>query len=421
VFVWNGTEWIGAAQPPPPETLEIAATSATKLEGHTGNTDFTFTVTRTGGLTETTAVEWSVSGSGTNQATADDFAEDVQLSDVLIFAPGETSKTITVTVAGDNDKEANEGFAVRLTFAPAGVSIINGTATGLIKNDDASLRIAASSAVKLEGNTTTTDYTFLVTRSGYLTQATTVDWAVGGSGTNPASADDFLNGAFPTGSVTFASGETTQLITVKAAGDSSYEPNEGFTVTLSNPAAGSSITRGSATGLIQNDDARLSIAATSANQVEGNTGTATPFTFTVKRSGYLTQATTANWAVTGAGNNAANGSDFTGGSLPTGTISFATGETSKTITVNVNGDSTVERAENFTVTLSDPSPGAVITTASATGTIQADDVASTGSDQFEGGAGVDTFNGLAGDDVFIGGGGADRLTGGLARIIHDPA
>src|SRR5262249_60301679 len=53
--------------------------------------------------------------------------------------------------------------------------------------------------------------------------------------------------------------------------------------------------------------------------------------------------------------------------LPTGTVSFAAGETSKLVTVNVAGDTTVETDETFTVTLSAPSAG-TITTAAATST-----------------------------------------------------
>ena len=81
--------------------------------------------------------------------------------------------------------------------------------------------------------------------------------------------------------------------------------------------------------------------------------------------------------MTGSGANPAAAADFTGGVFPTGTVSFAAGETSKTITVNVAGDSTVESAENFTVTLSNPSAGTAIGTAAATGTILNDDSTTT--------------------------------------------
>ena len=132
------------------------------------------------------------------------------------------------------------------------------------------------------------------------------------------------------------------------------------------------ITTASAIGTILNDDpTALAIKPLSASLAEGNSGS-TPFTFTVTRSGVTTGASSAHWAVTGSGAAPANAADFTGGVLPSGTVSFAAGQTSKTITVNVAGDTTVEPNEQFAVKLSSPI-GAVITTATATGRIMNDD------------------------------------------------
>ena len=59
----------------------------------------------------------------------------------------------------------------------------------------------------------------------------------------------------------------------------------------------------------------LSIAAASAEKNEGNSGT-TPFTFTVTRTGDLSAASSAAWAVAGSGTSPANAADFMGGFLP---------------------------------------------------------------------------------------------------------
>jgi hypothetical protein len=115
----------------------------------------------------------------------------------------------------------------------------------------------------------------------------------------------------------------------------------------------------------------LAIAATNAVLNEGNSGT-TAFTFTVTRSGDTSSASSAAWAATGSSANPADASDFVGGVLPSGTVSFAAGQTSQTITVNVAGDTTVENNESFNVTLSSPT-NASITTAAATGIIVNDD------------------------------------------------
>lgn len=64
--------------------------------------------------------------------------------------------------------------------------------------------------------------------------------------------------------------------------------------------------------------------------------------------------------------------DFVGNVLPSATVSFAPGEASKTITVNVQGDTAVEADEGFQVTLSNAT-SATLTTATASGTIRNDD------------------------------------------------
>jgi hypothetical protein len=113
-----------------------------------------------------------------------------------------------------------------------------------------------------------------------------------------------------------------------------------------------------------------SISATNANLSEGNSGS-TPFTFTVTRTGTTTGTGSVGFTVTGAASNGANGADF-GGILPSGTVNFAAGQTSATITVNVSGDATFETDEGFVVTLSNPANGTLGTT-TATGTIRNDD------------------------------------------------
>src|SRR5207245_2934307 len=154
---------------------------------------------------------------------------------------------------------------------------------------------------------------------------------------------------------------------------------ETFTVTLSDPADTEpsptytdafAIAQAAAFGTILNDDAGVSIAAADAVKFEGNSGT-TPFTFTVTRTGDTSFAASVGWSVSVAGTGAsADANDF-GGSLAFGQVTFGSGETSKTITVSVTGDATVEPDETFAVTLA-PAPGpanVMITRATAAGTI----------------------------------------------------
>jgi YD repeat-containing protein len=90
--------------------------------------------------------------------------------------------------------------------------------------------------------------------------------------------------------------------------------------------------------------------------------------FTVTRTGTTTGSSTVTWST--ANGTATAGSDYTAGS---GTVTFAAGETSKTITVATIDDTIVELAETMTVTLASPS-GATIGTATGTGTINDNDI-----------------------------------------------
>ncbi|MEL6886780.1 MAG: ExeM/NucH family extracellular endonuclease, partial [Pseudomonadota bacterium] len=117
------------------------------------------------------------------------------------------------------------------------------------------------------------------------------------------------------------------------------------------------------------DSAILSVSADVEAQAEGDSGT-TSFTFTVTRSGVTTGETTVDYIVGGD----VDADDF-GGTLPAGTVAFADGETEQTITIDIAGDLVTEPDEALTVTLQNPSTGAVIDTGTATGTVLNDDVA----------------------------------------------
>lgn len=108
-------------------------------------------------------------------------------------------------------------------------------------------------------------------------------------------------------------------------------------------------------------------------QAEGTSDSLTPFVFTVTRSGDADSAVSVDYAIIGSGSSPAGGSDFAGGVLPSGTVTFLAGETSKTITVNVVADSMAEPNENFTVTLSGATGSSLITSGTALGTIVDDD------------------------------------------------
>jgi subtilisin family serine protease len=118
--------------PPPQPSLSIIDVS--QVEGNNGNTAFVFTVTLSSSATETVTVQF---------ATADDSATSAggkekdytATSGTLIFNPGVTSLTVTVSVKGDRRVEGDETFFVNLSN-PSGATIADGQGMGTIVNDD---------------------------------------------------------------------------------------------------------------------------------------------------------------------------------------------------------------------------------------------------------------------------------------------
>src|SRR6185295_3548347 len=109
---------------------------------------------------------------------------------------------------------------------------------------------------------------------------------------------------------------------------------------LSSPG-NATISTGTGTGTIQNDDTAPTLSINSVSLNEGNSGT-TNFVFTVTQSAASGQDTT---VVFGTVNGTATaGSDYT---ATTGTITIAAGSTTGTITVAVSGDTLSEANETF--------------------------------------------------------------------------
>jgi Calx-beta domain-containing protein len=102
---------------------------------------------------------------------------------------------------------------------------------------------------------------------------------------------------------------------------------------------------------------------------EGNTGTAAA-TFTVTLSASNPDPVTVDYAT--ANDSAVEPGDYASAS---GQLTFAIGETTKTVTVDVNGDTLDEANENFDVNLTNATGGATIADGQGVGTINDDDAA----------------------------------------------
>lgn len=341
----------------------IAIADAIVVEGNGGTTSAIFNVTLSAPTTNSVTVDFTTADgsalAGSDYATA---------QGTLLFAPGATSRTIVVAVAGDTFVEGNESFAVNLSAA-ANATLADAQATGTITDDDVAAvipSIAIANAVATEGNSGTSAMTFQVTLSAPTTNAVSVDY-VTANGSATAGADY----AATTGTLLFAPGVTMQAVSVAVAGDTLAEPNETLVVNLADPT-NATLADPQATGTIVDDDDSAaplpSLSIDGARVEEGDSGTRQA-RFDVTLSAAASTTITVDYAT--ANGTATSGSDF---AASNGTLVFTPGTTSRTIAIAILGDTAAEDNETFRVRL-DNASGATIADAQATGTIVDDDTA----------------------------------------------
>jgi Calx-beta domain/FG-GAP-like repeat len=215
----------------------------TVTEGNTGTASATFNVTLSAASGQSITVAYA-SGNGTATAGSDFNST----SGTLTFAPGETSKTITVLVNGDRLPEPNETFLVNLS-SPTNATIANGQGTVTIVDDEP--HISISDVTKAEGKKgQTTLFIFTVTLSAAYDQPVTMSFRTV-DGTAKTSDNDYVAKA---DTVTFAAGETSKTITIVVQGDSKRESNETFYLDLFGNSSNSLFTKKRGLGTIRNDD-----------------------------------------------------------------------------------------------------------------------------------------------------------------------
>ncbi len=329
----------GVPNPAGPATF-LAVNDVTASEGNAGLTNFSFTVTRSGNVAGASSLTYK-----TFQGTAKLGTDLILVDDAAVsFAATETTKTAVVQVYGDPNAETNETFVISLRN-PVGATISDSIGTGIITNDDAGLpgSLAVNDVIVGESNSGTATATFTVTRSGNSAEPVTVNFAT--TNGTAAAPGDYV--AISSTSLIFAELETTKTVSVAVKGDGTVEGDETFFVNLSLPV-GAAIADTQGVGTIKNDDPLPSLSANDVYVTEGN-GTRKTVTVTVTRAGDLSGASSV--AYTTSAITATFGVDY----LPASAIlNFAAGETAKTITVTIIGDSEAEPNETTAIALSSP-------------------------------------------------------------------
>jgi hypothetical protein len=214
--------------------VKIGTADKSVVEGNSGNTPVSFTVSLDRKSSQTVQVVWN-----TQNGTAGP-GDYVGAFGALTFTPGQTTKTITVQVQGDTVVEPNETFDVKLS-SPTNATLGNALENAVIKNDDKPTMSIANVSV-VEGSSAV--FTVTISQPYYQPIVINVSSA---NGTATAPTDYTAVAAGKT--ITIPAGQTSRTISVVTKIDHVSEPNQGFKLTFSS----TSVTNGpkTATATIQ--------------------------------------------------------------------------------------------------------------------------------------------------------------------------
>ena len=336
------------------DTAELSVGDVTVTEGDSGTVDATFTISSSIPNDRTMTVVAS-----TDADTALAPADFAAKSSTVSFAPGQTSRSFTVSVKGDLVDELDERFLVNLS-APTNAAIGDGRGIGTITDDDTA-KVSIDDVSVTEGDDGTGIATFTVSLSTLSDRTVTIDAA---TADNTAVAPrDYLSAD---GTISFAPGQTSRTFQVGVAGDLVDELDERFRVNLSNPV-NTVIDDGQGIGTILDDDtAKLSVD--DVRVTEGDSGTVDA-TFTVSSSNPSDRIMTV--VASTSDDTATAPADY---AAKTATLTFSPDQTSKTFAVAVKGDLIDELDERFHVDLS-AAVVAEVADGHGVGTITDDDTA----------------------------------------------
>lgn len=360
---------VGTINDDDPYPTLTATTTTSVTEGDSGNTAVNITYTLSNPADDDATIEVGTAD-GTATTADNDYTQGSSGTSIPAFA---TSVVYTgVAVVGDTTPEPDQTFEATVDnyyigpgrLRPSGDPLPSTTIT-ILDDDTTPAEFSIDSVSLTEGDVGTTNATFTVTLTAPLLRgggpSYSVDYATA-PGTATTGADFTATG----GSLTFnASG--TQTITVPVVGDLLDEPDETFTVTLSNASVNAVIVSATGTGTINDNDATPALSIDSVGANEGDVGTSN-LTFTVTLDAASGQTVSVGYATADA--TATTGdNDYAAAS---GTLTFNPGVTSQTLSVAINGDTTVEPNETFLVNLSN-AVNATFASTQGTGTIQNDD------------------------------------------------
>jgi|GEM_PF-1199688 len=354
------------------DTATVSISSPTVTEGNSGLTNLNFNISLTNPVDVDTTVTFNTADGTATSASGDYDA----LTNVTVTIPaGQTSVSKTVSVHGDNLVELTETLTATISNLSAGgrtgVTLGTATGTGTITNDDTA-NITISGGSVAEGNSGTSNLPFTINLSNPVDTDIIVVFSTNATGT-ATPGTDFV--AQSNVAITIPAGQTTVTKNVVVNGDTSAEADETVGAVLgiqNNGGRNASVTTSSATGTILNDDTEISVSVSPSVVFEDGISN---LVYTFTRAGVTTGALTVNFSVAGTADSAdfTHSGDTTFGATA-GTVTFAPGATTATVTIDPTADSTVELDENLTLAVTAGTGyNLAASNTSATGTILNDD------------------------------------------------
>ncbi|MBM2812097.1 MAG: Peptidase [Chloroflexi bacterium] len=124
----------------PPVLPAISINDASRTERNSGTRSLSFAVSLSKSSTQTVTLNYATANGTTNPATGGTTCgsgvDYLTKAGALSFSPGQTSRTISVSICGDGLVEPSETFFVNLTGASINATIGDGQGIGTILNDD---------------------------------------------------------------------------------------------------------------------------------------------------------------------------------------------------------------------------------------------------------------------------------------------
>jgi Calx-beta domain/RTX calcium-binding nonapeptide repeat (4 copies)/von Willebrand factor type A domain len=318
-----------------PPTISIANIS--QAEGNSNTTNYGFDITLNKSSTETVTVKYT-----TADGTATAVSDYTTATGTVTFNPGETSKTVNISVKGDT-LELDETFTVNLADAVGG-TISKAIATATIVDDDRPV-IALTTPDANASEDKKDPGLFNLTRTGSTAQALTVNYAIAGTATNDTDYKKL------TGTATFKAGQSQTSIEIKPIDDKIYEGSETVILTLNDGGTNYKFDPVANTGTVtiaDEDLPSISLSMTDDKAAETKIGeVANPGQFTLKRTGNTTDVLTVSYILDGS---ASNGIDY---QKLDNSVTFAAGSDTAIINIRPIDDQLAEETETIKLKLSD--------------------------------------------------------------------